>query len=127
MASATTLPPTSAPVLATAVTKLCQQVSLAKPAKVKTYYEGVLTKFDGSNKAEKNFPNTLAYIKNSDNEKEFLAGGPDCVQYFVGLKAALLTDYKATGLSLEAARNRVAERVTNFIAKIQAAIQALKN
>jgi hypothetical protein len=36
------------------------------------------------------------------------------------LKAPLLADYEATGLSLQAAEEKVARRLADFIAKIQA-------
>jgi hypothetical protein len=42
------------------------------------------------------------------------------------LKAPLLADYEATGLSLQDAAEKVAQYLENVIAKIKAAIQALK-
>ena len=113
--------------LATAVTKVCGQVSLAKPAKVKAYYEGTLKKLEGNENAQKYFPKTLAYLNKSDNEKEFLAGGQDCIQFFKDLKEPLLADYQASGLSLQVAKEKVAQRIANLINKIQAAFQASKN
>jgi len=123
LASVTSLPTTSAPVLATAVAELCQEVT-AEPAKAKVYYNELLAKLNENQKAEETFSNTLAYLNNSTNKKEFLAGGQDCIQFFAGLKAPLLADYEATGLSLQAAEEKVARRLADFIAKIQDAIQA---
>jgi hypothetical protein len=119
LASVTSLPTTSAPVLATAVAELCQEVT-AEPAKAKVYYNELLAKLNENQKAEETFSNTLAYLNNSTNKKEFLAGVQDCIQFFAGLKAPLLADYEATGLSLQAAEEKVARRLADFIAKIQA-------
>jgi hypothetical protein len=119
LASVTSLPTTSAPVLATAVAELCQEVT-AEPAKAKVYYNELLAKLNENQKAEETFSNTLAYLNNSTNKKEFLASVQDCIQFFAGLKAPLLADYEATGLSLQAAEEKVARRLADFIAKIQA-------
>ncbi len=125
LASVTSLPTTSAPVLKTAIAKLCEEVS-DEPAKAKIYYNEWVTTLDQNQNVEEYFPNTLNYLNNSTNKREFLAGGQDCVQFFAGLKAPLLADYEATGLSLQDAAEKVAQYLENVIAKIKAAIQALK-
>jgi hypothetical protein len=119
LASVTSLSTTSTPVLATAVAQLCQQVSL-KPAKAKIYYNELLTKLNEKPEVQKNFKDTLAYLQLEQNEDKFLAGGQTCTQFFAGLKAPLLADYEATGLSLQAAAEKVAQHLKDFIAKIQA-------
>jgi hypothetical protein len=123
LASVTSLSTTSTPVLATAVAQICQQVS-GEPAKAKIYYNDLLTKLNEKPEVQKNFKNTLAYLQLEQNEDEFLAGGQTCRQFFAGLKATLLADYEA--LSPQAAADKVAQHITDFIAKIQAAIQANK-
>ncbi len=84
----------------------------------------MLAVLDQNQNVEQYFPNTIDYLNNSTNKKEFLAGGQDCVQFFAGLKAPLLADYEATGLSLQDAAAKLVQYIQNVIAKIEAAIQA---
>lgn len=96
--------------LSTAVTKLCQAVT-NQTALATIYYQQLLAALNTNQKAETYFPQTLAYINDPNEKQALLAGGQRCVQFFVGLKAPLVADLQAAGLSPQLAAAKVVRYV----------------
>lgn len=114
--SATSLPMTTTPIPPIVV---LYQANQTRRDLARLYLNRLITLITAAQMLGQRFAQTLAYIKDSNNQAAlFRGGGDDCEKFFADLRTALLSDLQSSGVLLSSAKLIARKCIDNIIPKV---------